>query len=74
MVVWKLWLGFAISAEIHCVTAVTVLVSAFATLKSAKSCAFAANSVQCSCILVANVANWLCDFGGCVVVCGGFDL
>lgn len=41
-----------ISVEIHCVTAVMVFVSAFATLKSSKSCAFSANAVHVSCIFV----------------------
>ena len=49
---WLRWFGLVISVEIHCVTAVMVFVSAFATLKSAKSCAFSANAVQISCIFV----------------------
>ena len=36
----------------------------FATLKSAKSCAFSANAVQVSCILVSNSAVRWCGNGG----------
>lgn len=52
-----------ISVEIHCVTAVTVFVSAFATLKSVKSCAFSAKA-RC------NAAVSMCYSSDCEIVFG----
>ena len=44
---------------------------AVATLKSAKSCAVAANAVAVSCILVANTAVLWCGNGELIVDFGG---
>ena len=78
-IVRKWWLGFVISVEIHCVAAVAWCNAAVDTLKSAKSCAVAANAVSVFCILVANAAVggaemviWIVDFGGWWCGCGVF--
>ena len=60
---WFTAFWFQKVAKTYSVAAFAWCNSAFATLKSAKSCVFSANTVQISCIFVYKMANLWCDFG-----------